>query len=189
MLNNPYAAPHSAVNDVVSSDGLYQPRIFALNGRLGRVRYLAYISLSWLLTVVAIAIVTALFVPLFHGDVKGTAFQVLSFVMYLPMLFYTFVLAKRRLNDADRSGWLGVLLLVPVLNFVMSLYLLFARGTEGDNEYGAPAVPNTTALVIGGVLVPVIVIIGIVAAVAIPAYNSYITKARAVNAQLQSGQR
>jgi len=181
MLNNPYASPDSAVDDVVSSDGPYQPRIFALHGRLGRVRYMAYISVCWLFTVVAISLVTAVYIPLLHGDAKDPLFHLLTIVMYLPMLFYAFVLAKRRLHDVNRSGKLSVLLLVPLLNFAVSLYLLFASGTDGDNDYGPPAVPNTTALVIGGAILPVVMIVGILAAVAIPAYSDYVAKAKAAS--------
>jgi len=170
MLNNPYAAPDAAVNDVVSSEGLYQPRIFALNGRLGRIRYLAYMSLSWIVTAFIIGVASAVLMP------SASTSQLLMFVLYLPMIVFGFVLAKRRFNDVDRTGWWSVLLMVPFLNFFVSLYLMFAGGTEGDNEYGPPTVPNTTGVTIVGVatpLVSIIAIVGILAAVGIPAYSAY----------------
>ena len=38
--------------------------------------------------------------------------------------------------DIDKSGYWGLLVLVPVVNFFFLLYLLFAKGTEGWNKYG-----------------------------------------------------
>ncbi|MBQ8418643.1 MAG: DUF805 domain-containing protein, partial [Phascolarctobacterium sp.] len=42
----------------------------------------------------------------------------------------------RRCHDLDRSGYWGLLVLIPVVNFFFLLYLLFAKGTEGWNQYG-----------------------------------------------------
>ena len=42
----------------------------------------------------------------------------------------------RRCHDIDKSGYWGLLVLVPVVNFFFLLYLLFAKGTEGWNKYG-----------------------------------------------------
>lgn len=42
----------------------------------------------------------------------------------------------RRCHDLDKSGYWGLLVLVPIVNFFFLLYLLFAKGTEGWNKYG-----------------------------------------------------
>lgn len=42
----------------------------------------------------------------------------------------------RRCHDLDRSGYWGLLVLIPVVNFFFLLYLLFAKGTDGWNQYG-----------------------------------------------------
>ena len=46
-------------------------------------------------------------------------------------------------------------------------------GTRGANNYGKPPPPNTTGAVVLACIVPVIMIVGIVAAIAIPAYQDY----------------
>ena len=43
----------------------------------------------------------------------------------------------RRLHDLDRPAWWVIATFVPLLNLVLWLYLLFARGTYGPNQYGA----------------------------------------------------
>ncbi|MBR2507800.1 MAG: DUF805 domain-containing protein, partial [Bacilli bacterium] len=42
----------------------------------------------------------------------------------------------RRCHDLDKSGYWGLLVLIPIVNFFFLLYLLFAKGTEGWNQYG-----------------------------------------------------
>ncbi len=42
----------------------------------------------------------------------------------------------RRCHDLDKSGYWGLLTLVPIVNFFFLLYMLFAKGTEGWNQYG-----------------------------------------------------
>lgn len=42
----------------------------------------------------------------------------------------------RRCHDLDKSGWWCLLTLVPIVNFIFLIYLLFAKGTDGWNQYG-----------------------------------------------------
>jgi uncharacterized membrane protein YhaH (DUF805 family) len=44
--------------------------------------------------------------------------------------------AVRRLHDQDRSGWLLLLLLIPVLGGFALLVLFLLDGTHGPNRYG-----------------------------------------------------
>ena len=41
-----------------------------------------------------------------------------------------------RLHDLDLSGWWAPLLFVPYAGLFFSIYLLFARGSVGDNRFG-----------------------------------------------------
>jgi hypothetical protein len=84
--------------------------------------------------------------------------------------------AIQRCHDCDKSGWLVLLMLVPLLNMFFALYLTFMPGTDGPNRFGARPVPNSAGAIILACLFPLIVI-GILAAVAIPAYNQYSARA------------
>jgi len=45
-------------------------------------------------------------------------------------------LTIRRLHDIDMSGWLALLLFIPLVGSGFALYLCFAKGTEGENRFG-----------------------------------------------------
>jgi hypothetical protein len=62
--------------------------------------------------------------------------------------------------------------------------MLFAAGTPATNRFGLRPAKNSRAIVICGVMLPVlVVVIGILAAVAIPAYQSYVIRAKAAEVQ------
>ena len=42
----------------------------------------------------------------------------------------------RRLHDINKSGWLMLLLIIPLVNLIFMIYLLLARGTDGANRFG-----------------------------------------------------
>jgi len=67
------------------------------------------------------------------------------------------------------TGWTVLLTLIPLV----ALVWVFKAGSPGSNDYGAPPPPNTTGVKILAFLMPAIAIIGILAAIAIPAYVEY----------------
>lgn len=155
---NPYQAPSAAVADAGSET---QPvRVFSVSGRIGRARYIAYsIGFYILFGVVAGVFSAAL----------GAVGAVLTFVAWVGLLVIGFLLTIQRCHDFNSSGWLSLLLVVPVANLVF----LFIPGTDGPNRFGPPTPPNGVGVLIAAWALPVIMIVGIVAAVALPAYQDY----------------
>ena len=62
----------------------------------------------------------------------STLSSFLSIVAAVP----GFMLMIRRLHDLDRPTWWCIGAFIPIVNFVMGLYLLLAEGTRGPNQYG-----------------------------------------------------
>ena len=54
----------------------------------------------------------------------------------LVALVSAIMLTVRRLHDLNRPDWWAVGMFIPVVNFVLELYLFFAEGTRGPNRYG-----------------------------------------------------
>lgn len=171
-MNNPYSAPAADMASASGTSGTYEPQAWSTKGRIGRVRYIAYSY--W----ISIAIVFAVALVLGFAAAGDARMMFLQSLAYLPMLIVVFIMTIRRLNDLDRSGWWSLLMLVPVVNFLFGLWLMVWPGNKDENEYGLPPGPNTTLVVIGAAIFPLIMV-GIVAAVAIPAYKAYTDKARA----------
>ncbi len=61
----------------------------------------------------------------------------LILIAYIACIFFLLSLTIRRLHDLNWSGWLSLLFLIPLVNLVLALILLFKRGTEWNNKYGS----------------------------------------------------
>lgn len=64
-----------------------------------------------------------------------------QFIIGIPILIAAVVggwmIGIRRMHDLDKSGWWLLITLIPYVNMIFSLYVIFAPGTKGDNQYGA----------------------------------------------------
>lgn len=177
-MSNPYATPHATVTDIVS-DETYEPKMFSTQGRIGRLRYLAYSFVASFVTMFVFAFIGGMLMALLNrgNAAAGNSMLVIIGIAYIPVFVIYAIMMKRRLNDLNHSGWLGLLALVPLVNVLLGLYLTFWPGSKGSNNYGPAPGKNSTLLVVFGLIVP-IAVIGILAAVAIPAYQGYVAKAR-----------
>lgn len=177
---NPYASPEA--NTIDSDQETYQPRIFSVQGRIGRIRYLAYSFVTTLLVIVILGIFMGITMAVAgaNDDPSNPILMALAALFYLSYFVIYFIMAKRRLNDLDKSGWFSLLNFIPLVNIGLIIYLIFFPGTEGANSYGPQPEKNPIGLVILGVIVPISFFagLGILAAVAIPAYQDYIKQAQ-----------
>lgn len=178
---NPYSAPRSKV---AGPEQYGQVKVLSPSGRLGRLRYLAYgfgFGLIGLFVQAAVGPMAA------SSGGSGAAVVVMGVVIIvtLGLLVVSFILAIQRLHDMNTSGWLSLLLLVPIANAIMALVLLIAPGTRGENRFGGQTPPNGTGVVLVSLVVPLIFVVGIVAAIAIPAYQDYTLRAQAAQVETQ----
>ncbi len=168
---NPYSTPDAELKH--GQGELYTPSIISFNGRIGRLRYLAYaMSINFVLSLamgasMAATMGTAAFMA---GTPEGMSITsiLLALVFYIAMIVISVMFAKRRLNDLNRSGWWCLLLIVPLANLLLALYMLLFPGTDGDNNWGPAPDANSLGVLILGWMVPAFFVLGIVAAVAIP---------------------
>jgi uncharacterized membrane protein YhaH (DUF805 family) len=169
---NPYSAPAADLASHTGASGTYEPQAWSTSGRIGRVRFISYSY--W----ISMAIVFVLSLVFGFLAASNSRLFVLQGLAYLPMLAVMFIMAIRRLHDLGRAGWWSLLLLVPLMNVLFGLWLMVWPGNKEENEYGLPPGPNTALVIAGAVIFPIL-FIGILAAVAIPAYQQYVERARA----------
>jgi uncharacterized membrane protein YhaH (DUF805 family) len=108
------------------------------------------------------------------GAVLGAKIgPVLLIANWIAIIVLSFMLAIQRAHDFNASGWLGLLGLIPLVNLIF----WFVPGTDGPNRFGHKTPPNSWGTVAAACIIPTIFVIGIVAAVAIPAYQDYAKRA------------
>ena len=106
-----------------------------------------------------------------------------TFMMFLPLLVVllificSFVFMRRRLNDIGHSGWFAILLFVPFVNFLFRC-IWFLHRSEGIKPIWTRTFENTTGVILCSLLFLFFFVIGILAAIALPAYKEYTARAK-----------
>ena len=106
-----------------------------LFGRIGRLTYFGWMFLLAVMFV-------SLRLDVLNAIAPYVPFGYLDAVIWSPILMLVLiagrtVLVIRRLHDLGRSGWLSLVSLVPIVNWVLGIYLLFTKGQAGSNKYGS----------------------------------------------------
>lgn len=163
-------------------------RWYQMSGRIGRVRYLGYVTVVALTTYVTAVFLVVMNFSMLPDSTSASMSNGIAMLLtlmllspLLPFVFYaTIVCPKRRLHDLNLSGWYVLLMLIPLVNFIFTLYLIFAPGSQGSNQYGYPPRPNRTVHYFGAfVFIVLISIVTIRTAIAIPVlkdFNQYATQ-------------
>jgi uncharacterized membrane protein YhaH (DUF805 family) len=124
------------------------PAILKFSGRRKRLSYF----LTWL---VLIAVVFAVYFVL--GFIAGAsnptnpeagmaAVQGIGALFTLPLAWPFYAVGAQRLHDMGYSGWFQLLTLIPLVNLVLFLVMIFAPTQQADNKYGpVPSGPYAPA--------------------------------------------
>lgn len=212
MQNNPYSTPQA---DLVNTNHVIETNtsgIWSMNGRIGRAQYAAYGFITYFVFSLVGGVLS-----LILSLISPIAALAVNFITQIPILFYLFVLAKRRLNDIGHSGWLSLIYVTPLvgmfglgmmsgvrddptvglssnwvvvmgLSLLVSiflwLYLIIRRGEAMPNQYGLPPAKGKTWMYVVALIIPIVALIGILAAIAIPAYQDYTERAKSAQVEL-----
>ena len=116
-------------------------RYFEFSGRSRRMEYWMFVLFQMIVS----AVIGALFgSPEYVRDgwyvgltsslstAGGLLQNIFGLVSFIPGL----AVAVRRLHDQDRSGWLLLLVLIPILGWFALLVLMCLDGTPGPNRFG-----------------------------------------------------
>ena len=90
----------------------------------------------FLINCIVVAILEVLGTMLSGGNPNGTAATGLTGIYTLAVLLPYIGVTIRRLHDTNKSGWLTLLILIPVVGGLIVLVLCAAPGTVGPNQYG-----------------------------------------------------
>ena len=111
-------------------------------GRLSAIAWYGFIHLMTLFASIALSLALGL-LNLQQWSMTHLSLNTLSSmtglgfsVIFLLYLYFLWVITIRRLHDMNRSGWFSLFFLLPILNVLLSLYLLFGSGSTGSNRYG-----------------------------------------------------
>lgn len=166
-----------------------QDNPFSPKGRFSRLSYLAWMFITSMIYSFALLIVIG--IASVSLIASGAGFDILSITstglgIFATLLFVFVIIAfsiisicitVRRLHDLNKSGWLWLLYLVPLINIIFAIYVFVAKGTEGSNDYGAPRPTEQTEKILG-------ILYAVMLAIFILAYGGIMTWAISMQSQL-----
>ncbi|MFN0300918.1 MAG: DUF805 domain-containing protein [Burkholderiales bacterium] len=169
---NPYIAPKANIARA-DAEEYGEVKAFSSVGRLGRIRYIGYSIGLMFLFAVAISAIAAV-----AGPKLGVVVMIIGYVV---MMIAMFLMTIQRAHDFNTTGWISILVLVPLVNFAF----WFIPGTDGENEYGLKTPPNGVGVTVLAMFVPLAFVTAILAAIALPAYSDHVKRAQNVSAQVK----
>ena len=107
-----------------------------LNGRLNRKRYLLRATLNMCLYFAALFVIFVI-LGVLGIDPSESTISKISLVVGIPFSISSLTLGVRRLHDIDKSGWWLLGGCVPLLNIWVAGCMIFKKGTDGLNRFGA----------------------------------------------------
>ena len=63
---------------------------------------------------------------------------VLQSLLIVLIIWFLAVSLIKRLHDNNLTGWLCLLMLIPVVNFIMWFVMIISEGSRGANRFGPP---------------------------------------------------
>ncbi|SHJ48847.1 Uncharacterized membrane protein YhaH, DUF805 family [Dethiosulfatibacter aminovorans DSM 17477] len=100
---------------------------FSFEGRLNRARFFGY--------GLVLAIIASVF-DIIIDSVSNLGVLLVLLVLAIIIAIFELSICVRRLHDIEKSGWYVLLQVIPIVNVILALVLIFMKGTDGPNEYG-----------------------------------------------------
>lgn len=101
-------------------------KLFSFNGRNNRSTY-------WLISIFT----NFLFLPAnIAGDDMGMGVALFTLLIFIPAIWILLATLTKRFHDLGHSGWYALLLLIPLLNVIIGIWVAFWPGDHDSNEYG-----------------------------------------------------
>ncbi|WP_427112748.1 DUF805 domain-containing protein [Megasphaera sueciensis] len=121
--------PQSMKHVVISQNqGFYA---FDFKRRLNRAAYNIRLITSEVMSIILVYILSAMSMPT-HNKF---GLYILVIVVVIANI-YQILISVQRLHDLNQSGKIAGFLVIPIINLFLLSYLIFFKGTSGDNQYG-----------------------------------------------------
>jgi uncharacterized membrane protein YhaH (DUF805 family) len=143
---SPYAPPRANVGESLPAFATLKP--LGVEGRIGRLRYLAWSMVLTLVTLPIIGIFALIALGLVGADSTSGLIigGIVAVFLFLALAIVSILFSVQRLHDIGWSGWLWLLTLVPFVGGFFPFVIMIVPGNTGANRYGPPPPPNTTAV-------------------------------------------
>jgi|TARA_B110000014_G_scaffold257462_1_gene242086 uncharacterized membrane protein YhaH (DUF805 family) len=101
------------------------------NGRARRKEYWMFTLFNMIFSIVAMGLDNVLGIAMIETG-YGPIYGLYTLAMLVPSL----AVAVRRLHDVDKSGWMLLLVFIPIIGAIWLFVLMVTDSKPGQNDYG-----------------------------------------------------
>ena len=139
MQGMPHVArPANMMSFMDATKSCFQQYV-GFSGRASRSEYW-FFYLSFVVAAIGMLVLTI--VSAFVLDALAGLMGMLTMVAYLAFILPFISVSVRRLHDLGKSGWMFLVVLIPIVGGILLLVWFVSDGQAHDNAYGA--VPTNT---------------------------------------------
>jgi len=99
------------------------------NGRASRKEYWMFVLFNFIISIIAVIIDVILELEM---EGIGPIFIIYFFVIFIPRI----AVGVRRLHDSGKSGWMMLIVLIPMIGIIWYIILMTIDSDFGENQYG-----------------------------------------------------
>jgi uncharacterized membrane protein YhaH (DUF805 family) len=100
-------------------------------GRARRTEYWMFVLFNVIFSIVALTLDNVLGISFTAGS-GGPIYIIYGLALFIPGL----AVSVRRLHDTGRSGWMMLIVFIPLIGFIWLIVLMASDGIFGNNQYG-----------------------------------------------------
>jgi len=129
-------------------------KIYEGEGRFGRASYIAWNFIIFIISMICFAaLIGAYWADIYKifslssydnyetiVMIQEVIAPINAFVSLINFvyLYFMFVFSIKRLHDLNRSGWMSLLNIIPLVNLFFAVWLSAAVGSKSQNNFGSP---------------------------------------------------
>ena len=139
MQGMPHVARPANMRSIMDATKSCFQQYVGFSGRASRSEYW-FFYLSFVVAAIGMLVLTI--VSAFVLDALAGLMGMLTMVTYLGFFLPMLSVTVRRLHDLGKSGWMFLVVLIPIVGGILLLVWFVSDGQPHDNAYGA--VPTNT---------------------------------------------
>lgn len=139
MQGMPHVARPANMMSIMDATKSCFQQYVGFSGRASRSEYW-FFYLSFVVAAIGMLVLTI--VSAFVLDALAGLMGMLTMVAYLAFILPFISVSVRRLHDLGKSGWMFLVVLIPIVGGILLLVWFVSDGQPHDNAYGA--VPTNT---------------------------------------------
>jgi len=131
-LDNPIISKETPfITEIPTTEQIEKPNdwnlFWSIKGRLRRKYYIKR---------VVFLLIPSIFFLIIFGDSNSDTVYFYGSTLLIATYLIIVLQSIKRLQDINISGWYCLVLLIPYINLLFLIYLIFAQGNTGGNQYG-----------------------------------------------------